>query len=114
MILDLSEKPEYFEPCQCFHVSRFGGQAETTSWSFSESGTITSIVLKFILLTYIDKIKEIELTIKAVICDHGSNNRSMISKLGVIITEDKYMSWKYVERFCCPKIIMYLCLHLHL
>ena len=49
--------------------------------SFFTSGNMSSIVLKFMLLTCIDKLQETSLIIKAVICDQGSINRSMMSKL---------------------------------
>jgi hypothetical protein len=78
------------------HASVFMVRGLVDKWkqpvgSFLTSGTMSSIVLKSMLLTCIDKVQETGLIVKAVICDQGSNNRSMISKLGVSVKQPNFL-----------------------
>jgi glycosyltransferase involved in cell wall biosynthesis len=50
---------------------------------FLSSGTISSSMLQSLLLEALDKVKEIGLEVKVIICHQGSNNRSALEKLGV-------------------------------
>ena len=50
---------------------------------FLTSGPMSSDVLKDCLLTCIEKVQAAGLLVKAVICDQGSNIRSMVTELGV-------------------------------
>ena len=48
---------------------------------FLTSGTMNADMLKDLLLSCISKMLDIGLKVKLVVCDKGSNNRSMIEKL---------------------------------
>ena len=55
------------------------------------SGTVSSVMLLTLLLSCITKLQDIGLKVKLLICDQGSNNRSMIGKLGVNFKRPYFM-----------------------
>ena len=50
---------------------------------FLTSGTVTPVVLKTIVRNCICKLADIGLNVRVIVCDQGSNNRSMIKSLNV-------------------------------
>ena len=52
---------------------------------FLTSGTVSGVVLKDLLLSCLDKVNDIGLDPKIVICDQGSNNRNAITLLGITV-----------------------------
>ena len=50
---------------------------------FLTSGTVIPVVLKTLVRNCISKLADIGLNIRVIVCDQGSNNRSMIKSLNV-------------------------------
>ena len=59
---------------------------------FLTSSTVTPTLLKYLLFEGIDKLLQCGLNVKLVICDQGSNNRSVLqTQLGVTVDMPYFM-----------------------
>ncbi|GFR93590.1 transposable element P transposase [Elysia marginata] len=70
------------------HSTAFMARGLLAKWKqpfgyFLSHSTIKPAILHRVLMTAIEKLKSIDLTVKAVICDQGSNNCSVFRSLGV-------------------------------
>ena len=61
---------------------------------FLTSGPMKAYDLQGLVVTCIQKLQSIGLHVKLFVCDQGSNNRSMLQKLGVSITKVRCQSQK--------------------
>ncbi|GFR96767.1 THAP domain-containing protein 9 [Elysia marginata] len=70
------------------HATAFMVRGLMAKWKqpfgyFLNHSTIKSAILHRILMTAIEKLKSLDLTVKAVICDQGSTNCSVFRYLGL-------------------------------
>ncbi|GFS27409.1 transposable element P transposase [Elysia marginata] len=70
------------------HATVFMARGLMAKWKqpfgyFLSHSTIKPAILHRVLMTAIEKLKSLDLTVKAVICDQGSNNCSVFRNLGV-------------------------------
>ena len=73
------------------HALAFMVRVLATKWKqpvgyFLTSGTVTAVVLQTLLSNCISKLTNVGLRVKVVVCDQGSNNRSMLNALNVTAT----------------------------
>ena len=74
------------------HASMFMVRRLVEKWKqpvgyFLSSGPMSPDTIKTLLFECIDKLQSAGLIVKVVICDQGSNNRSLLNKLGVSLTQ---------------------------
>ena len=70
---------------------------------FETSSTLSADLLKNLLLKCIKIASENHLIVKTIICDQGSNNQSMVTKLGASVSKPYFMhNNNRVIVFCDP------------